>query len=213
MSRDFSAIMPANIKSLALDDRGYPIPYFATIHDGKPDFRVVDPYKFYNACKHDLCWVCGKFLGKRKVFTGGPASASQGVYSDLPSHPDCAMFSAQACPFLSIPTAKRNETNAASHKIIPGQVEENPGVTILYETNGYRIINNGQAIAAGKPTGMRWMCKGRDATRGEAEKSIVVTIEHARRILSDEGFNQFLKGMALLAHNMPEKAPTVALIE
>ena len=33
---------PDHIMRLPVDGRGYPVPYFASYFDGKPDFRVID---------------------------------------------------------------------------------------------------------------------------------------------------------------------------
>lgn len=178
MDRDFSDIMPDRIARLERDPRGYPIPWFAhRPADGTIDFRVMDPGRFVLAVKEHRCWVCGDRLGKFIAFVGGPLSAAQRIYSDPPSHVECAAFSAKVCPFLTIPTAQRREANKPAHVEMPGQqVIENHEVTGIPITIGYSMLPQG-VLTAKEPREIRWYHGGRPAKRSEVQHAIQIARE------------------------------------
>src|SRR5215469_14120297 len=103
--------VPSRIARLPRDPRGYPVPWFVEWIDGKPDFRVMDARKLKLALREPRCWICGGQLGTYKAFNFGPISAVNGLSGEPPSHRECAIFAAQACPFLSHPKMRRNERN------------------------------------------------------------------------------------------------------
>jgi|TARA_Y100001934_G_C12387159_1_gene797226 hypothetical protein len=94
---------PKRIKALPKDDRGYPVPFFASVIGGKPDFRVIDPVKWRECVEQHRCSICGKGLGKRIAFVGGPRSIENRLFTDAPMHPECATYALQACPFMAAP--------------------------------------------------------------------------------------------------------------
>jgi hypothetical protein len=59
-SVDFKT-MPARMRDLPLDERGYPVPWFVAWVDGKPEFRAMDRHKFVTAIREKRCWVCAGF--------------------------------------------------------------------------------------------------------------------------------------------------------
>lgn len=63
--------LPVRMRTLPIDERGYPVPWFVAWVDGKPEFRAMDPNKFRRAIKEKLCWVCGNQLGVYMVFVAG----------------------------------------------------------------------------------------------------------------------------------------------
>ena len=77
--------LPRRMRTLPIDERGYPVPWFvqwflpdgsgAAPGVGKPDFRVADGYKRESAVKHRLCWLCGGKLGRQFAFVIGPMCA------------------------------------------------------------------------------------------------------------------------------------------
>src|SRR5580765_6111810 len=103
--------IPARIKTLKWDQRGYPIPWFVPYVDGVPDFRAHDGKKLVRAMREFRCWICGEPYGKYKAWAIGPMCAINRTTMDPPSHKECAIFSALACPFLNNPESVRRTTN------------------------------------------------------------------------------------------------------
>ncbi|MFL1449265.1 hypothetical protein ACI77O_12790 [Pseudomonas tritici] len=103
--KDISTIeKPPRIATLACDGRGYPIFFTAFVgSDGKPNFRIQDPYKWQVATERSLCGICGQKLGKRFAFVGGPKSMKSRYFTDAPMHESCAIYALQACPFIAMP--------------------------------------------------------------------------------------------------------------
>ena len=178
--------MPARIKRLPTDERGYPVPRFVEwLKDGepargrpgaKPDFRYAD-YEFRaRAFKHGLCWLCGERLGRHRVFVIGPMCVINRTTMEPACHRDCAEFAASACPFLVHPREKRNAKGLDEEASAPGtMIERNPGCVCLYETNDAEAFDDGAGgwlIRLGKPTKVDWWAEGRKATRAEIMASI-----------------------------------------
>src|SRR5687768_6618400 len=103
--------LPDKLKGLAVDRRGYPVPFFVGYVGEEPDFRVVDPRKLLRCVKEKLCWVCGQPLDPIWVFVIGPMCGVNRISSEPPSHYQCARFSAEACPFLARPHMVRREND------------------------------------------------------------------------------------------------------
>src|SRR5215471_20238556 len=99
--------MPERVAKLPRDEKGRPVPWFVAWPDGKPDFRCVDAPKIYIAYRDQLCWICGEKLGKFLAFPIGPMCAVNHIASEPPSHKDCAIYAAMACPFLATPKMHR----------------------------------------------------------------------------------------------------------
>lgn len=49
--------LPERMRSLPLDHRGYPVPWFVAWIEGKPEFRAMDADKFRRAIREKRCWV------------------------------------------------------------------------------------------------------------------------------------------------------------
>jgi hypothetical protein len=168
--------MPDRIAALPRDAKERPVPWFVAWVDGVPDFRVIGPGKIAEAVMEKRCWVCGERLGKYLSFVIGPMCAVNRISSEPASHRDCAIYAAQACPFLTTPKMHRNE------KGLPGEVRpaagipsvRNPGVTLIWITKGYKIlrVDNGVLFQLGEPVGTLWFSEGREATRTEILHSI-----------------------------------------
>jgi hypothetical protein len=100
--------VPELMKDLKLDQRGYPIPYFATIKDGKPDFRFQDIIKQEEALRRHLCSICGKRLYDDFSYViSGPMGYKNKVSSDAAMHLACADYSIHVCPHLVLQKAER----------------------------------------------------------------------------------------------------------
>lgn len=169
--------MPEFIARLPRDERGYPVPWFVTWLDGKPEFRVADGYKLRQAVKHRLCWVCGGDLDpKRFTFVIGPMCVVNQTTAEPPCHPDCAEFAAKACPFLNNPNSKRREANLPAESVDPPgcAIRRNPGVTALWTCSRYESFNagNGSLIHIGPPAAVTWWKLGRRALRHEVIEAI-----------------------------------------
>ncbi len=178
--------LPRRMRSLPIDERGYPVPWFVQwfLPDGtatnpgvgKPDFRVADGRKRDAAVKHRLCWLCGENLGKQFAFVISPMCAVNRVSGDPPSHVSCAEFAAIACPFLARPKALRREAGLPDGGKIPGfGIMRNPGVALVWITTGYELVDDGKGgfvLRIGGPAGLLWYAEGRQATRAEIMESM-----------------------------------------
>lgn len=100
--------LPERMKDLATDERGYPIPYFTPMVDGKPDFRYSDGRKQMICVAYSKCWVCGGKI-KSEVFwyITGPMGLHNRVVSDPGMHEECARYSLKACPHIFYRNADR----------------------------------------------------------------------------------------------------------
>jgi len=174
--------LPERMKTLVRDTaRGNaPIPWFVDYIDGKPEWRAMDPRKLVAAMKQMLCWVCGQKLGKNMTFVLGPMCGVTRISSEPPSHHECAMWSAQNCPFLSRPHMVRREDDLINNDNLVENsagfaLARNPGVTLLWTTDIYHVVRtpNGVLFRIGDPSKTEWICEGRDATRQEVHESIM----------------------------------------
>ncbi len=170
--------MPARMKALPVDHRGFPVPWFVAWVDGEPHFPVADGNKLVRAVRESRCWVCGGAMGRIKAFVIGPMCAVNHTSSEPPSHLDCARFSARNCPFLTKPRMKRVGQENLPHGIErPGgtMIERNPGVTLVWQTLRYEPFDDGRGgllFDIGKPHATEWFAHGREATRDEVMESI-----------------------------------------
>lgn len=167
--------LPDRIKTLPIDERGYPVPWFVSWVDGKPEFRVVDGRKMLLAVRQRRCWVCGEPLGKFMTFVIGPMCAINRISGEPPSHRECAMFSAKACPFLTRPHMARREANLPEgSRMNPNGIPRNPGVALVWTTLRYTVMQEPDQILfkVGEPTSIVCFAEGRVATKEEVFRSI-----------------------------------------
>lgn len=168
--------VPERMRRLPIDARGYPVPAFVEWIDGVPDFRVMRSDFRVECIARSLCWLCGHELRGRRAFVIGPMCAVNRVSSEPPSHRDCAMFAAMACPFLTLPKAQRREANMPAGTVEPGGVmlARNPGVTLVWLTRAFSTFrtDTGWLIRLGDPIECLWYAEGREATRAEIMASI-----------------------------------------
>jgi hypothetical protein len=185
-------LLPSRMKSLPLDRRGYPVPWFVAIIDGEPDFRVIGAGKLLKAHRQHRCWICGDFLGRHHTFAIGPMCAINRVSSEPPSHHDCAEFAARACPFLTRPEAKRREAGLPEERQAPAGIglARNPGVVVLWSNRTYQVIPvapEGMLFDTGAPELVEWFCEGRPATRAEARAALMDGMEILREMFRQTG--------------------------
>lgn len=187
MPRSWIGGLPECMASLPVDHRGFPVPFFVAWHEGKPVFPAMDPRKFVQAIKRDLCWVCGKKNFAYKCFVIGPMCCINRINSEPPSHYQCARFSALNCPFLAQPRMKRaTQMNEAGQTTLKGEVmgppaglmiERNPGVSCVWVTKSYKPFDDGLGrggvlIDLGPAVRLEFYANGRPATRDEVEASV-----------------------------------------
>lgn len=169
--------IPERMKTLPIDPRGYPIPFFVGSLDGVRDFRVTEAKSVVACIKKDLCWVCGQKLFREKVFVIGPMCSINRISSEPPSHRECAVWSAVNCPFLARPYAKRRpdgmpEWDQGTHGAI--SLRRNPGVTLVWYTRSFRMMKLPKGILwqVGEPFRWEWYAMGKTATRAQVVESI-----------------------------------------
>lgn len=198
--------MPARVRALPVH-RGYPVPWFVQwtdaarptpIGEGVPDFRLMRPDAIAAAVRWRTCWICGGAfpVGAPQVFMIGPMCAVNRVSSEPPSHPECADWSARACPFLARPNMERREGGLPGPTDEPAgiMIRRNPGVSLLWASPGpavsvyaggggwtIRDVPNGILFDVGEPLEVRWYAEGRVATRAEIMRSIETGLPTLRR--------------------------------
>jgi hypothetical protein len=170
--------LPANIAKLPVDERGYPVPWFVSWPNGKPEFRMIDGPKIKLAIIQKRCWVCGTRLRGPKTFVIGPMCTVNRNTAEPPCHLECAEFSVKACPFIMRPNMERREddfTRKHARDIAGVAIRRNPGVTCLWTTLGsFPHSDGGKGILfrLGDPIAVTWWREGRTATRAEIMESI-----------------------------------------
>lgn len=106
--------LPARMRKLPVDKRGFPVPWFVPWVDGQAIFPAMDARKRNLAWRDRLCWVCGERIGRVQAFVIGPMCAVNRTSSEPPSHLECARFSARRCPFLARKRCPKRATLASS---------------------------------------------------------------------------------------------------
>lgn len=181
--------------------RGYPVPWFVAWLDkdgnpvergnGEPDFRILYPDAAVEAHKYGLCWICGQRLGSHRTFVVGPMCAVNRVSAEPPMHLDCAMWSVEACPFLTRPHMTRREGGLPeATKEPPGvMLRRNPGVILVWVTRKYTLkpAPGGFLFDMGDPVTVAFYSHGRPATRAEVEESIDSGIPTLREMAEQQG--------------------------
>ena len=174
-------LMPGGIARLPLDKHHRPVPWFVARLDGAPDFRVIRPGGIEMALRHKLCWVCGLPFQRQedRAFVIGPMCAVNRVSAEPPSHEDCAVYSATACPFLTTPNMTRRERHMPENAAVPAgvSIRRNPGVALVWVTghkswSTFTDGDGGTLVNVGEPKRVLWFARGREATRDEVLASI-----------------------------------------
>lgn len=189
--RDGLPPMPPNVSKLPVDARGYPVPWFVAWIDDKPDFRVIRENGIALAHNNERCWICGEPRGRNLAFVIGPMCAVNRVSSEPPSHRDCAIFAATACPFLTLPKAQRRDANLPAHSPAAGLgLKRNPGVALVWVTRNYwpfRTPDGGTLFRVGNPIETLWFAEGREATRAEVEESVRTGLPTLQAMADEQG--------------------------
>lgn len=100
--------IPALMKHLPVDRRGFPIPPIVLVDDNGAKFAVNDEFAKQKVMAEDCCGICGKPLYRARWLVGGPGSAflPHGAYLDPPMHTECMHYAMQVCPYLAAPNWK-----------------------------------------------------------------------------------------------------------
>lgn len=124
--------IPAILKERPVDPRGYVVPYFVPIVNGKPDFRYQDASKRKTCLDHGLCSICGKKLyAKSYWFISGPMGLINKVASDAPMHEDCARYSLNVCPHIFLYKAERRSEEGNN----PNLLRQKPDTIFLIKAD------------------------------------------------------------------------------
>jgi hypothetical protein len=204
--------LPAQMKRLPIDPRGFPVPWFTPKINGEWNFQVADPMRVRQAFVGRLCWICGTKLFRNLAFCIGPMCAINRATSEPASHVECASFATQACPFLTRPRMRRAPLE--DKRDPPGiMLERNPGVVLLWVCRSYtRVpVGNGYLFSLGEPVRVEAFAEGRPATPQELEESIMSGLP-ALRALADadpdpEGARTELHGRILMARKLLKLYP------
>jgi hypothetical protein len=188
--REIVERMPPALRSRPRDKRGYPVPWFTPKVDGEWDFRVVAPGKVEEAAHGSLCWTCGGRLEIPCAFVVGPMCAVNRTSAEPPSHVECAIYAARACPFLARPKMERPSGHSGVYEgeNMPGvALMRNPGVALVWTTKRpvYRMAI--KLFDIGDPERVVWFAHSRKATRAEILESIETGLPHLRKLAEDEG--------------------------
>lgn len=197
--------LPKHMRSMRIDERGYPVPWFACWLDdegnqtprgvGKPDFRVIGGDAIIEALRDERCWICGEKVGRYKAFVIGPMCVINRVNSEPPSHVDCADFAGRACPFLSRPHMHRREQGLPDGLVTPAGIASlrNPQVACIWIIDGafsWRRLPRkdggiGLLFDLPEPKELRWYCEGRSATFTEIEGSVTSGLPELQALAAD----------------------------
>lgn len=131
--------IPKELSHLKIDERGYPIPFFVPIVDGKPNFRYLDERRQLECIERRLCGICGKKLYKDfQYFLSGPKGLYNQVASDPPMHRVCAEFAIISCPHLYYQQAERKTEHNPIKDWYLGQ--DKPDTMFMVKVDHYRTF-------------------------------------------------------------------------
>lgn len=133
--------MPERIAALPRDGRGYPVPWFVPVIDGKPDMQLLDERKQLRAIKERRCAVCGEPVGYWIAFITGPLGVANRVVNDPGMHEECARYAIAVCPFIARAGARRAAKHHPDSERAIGGVDARPDRMALYVTRSYRAIS------------------------------------------------------------------------
>ncbi|GAA1401820.1 hypothetical protein GCM10009613_60790 [Pseudonocardia kongjuensis] len=69
--------------------------------DGGVDFRAQHQSRAAACWTRGLCQVCGNPLRPPAVLLGGPKQLRRLMFDEPPLHPECCLYTSQACPMVS----------------------------------------------------------------------------------------------------------------
>lgn len=124
----FNLEIPKELAHLKIDSRGYPIPYFVSYINGKPEFRFLDGARLDMILERKVCHICGKKLPTDFFyFIAGPFGLLNKISTDAPMHRLCAEFSIFACPHLYRQKAERRDNDPLAQSLVEERAKHDPG--------------------------------------------------------------------------------------
>lgn len=191
MHRDVVERMPLSMAKRPRDERGYPVPWFTPWHEDKWDFRFVEPGKAQQAIRENRCWTCGEQLRCPCAYVVGPMCAVNRTSAEPPSHVECAIYAAKACPFLARPKMVRptiTQGVEGDTEAMPGiTLDRNPGVALVWITETPSYDPSTRLFGLGEPLRIRWFARSRPATRDEIMESIKTGLPSLRELAEQDG--------------------------
>lgn len=196
---------PLGMAGRPIDHRGFPVPWFVTVKDdkGRWDFSKITMDRFNEAVRQDRCWVSGNQLGSFRSFVLGPMCIINRVAADPPCQRAIAIWSAQVCPFLTRPRAKRQK-----QEVIEDQrgimVERNPGICAVY-TVRMKVPAKAGLFHLPPPVDVQWFANGEPATRDQVVEAMAEGASLLRKMAIEEGPD----ALALLDRFIERAQPTI----
>jgi hypothetical protein len=186
---------PPRVARLPQDRQGRPVPWFVAWIDGVPDFRIVAQGKVAEAVRFHRCFICGEALGRWLSFAVGPLCTINRTAPEPPAHKDCAIYAAQACPFLTRPGMRRRGAGlppglAVSSHAPGATLAHNPGVTAIWTTRRQDPFADGKGgllMRMGDPDEVLWFAEGRPATRADVQESLESELAILRAVTEQAG--------------------------
>lgn len=193
--REIVKRMPLAMSKRPRDERGYPVPWFTPWHDGRWDFRFVEEGKAQQAVYESRCWICGEPRGPRCAYVAGTMCAVNRTSTEPPSHVECAIYAAKACPFLARPKMARPMNHEGVGEAMPGvMLDRNPGVAVVWITSSPSYDPAARLFGLGEPERVLWFAHSRPATRVEVMESIDSGLP-SLRALAEQGGPDDLAGL------------------
>jgi hypothetical protein len=149
--------IPPKMRRLALDKRGYPVPWIVQRGlDRRPFFVINDSSKTILCGHRKVCGICGQKLERDVWLIGGPGAAfhEHGAYLDPPMHHECAVYALQVCPYLGARYTTRIDMALAKHGRWPKALQviaeehmipEQPPFFVLGHVRQWRMTMEGKA--------------------------------------------------------------------
>lgn len=152
----FNLEIPKELAHLKIDSRGYPIPYFVSEINGKPEFRFIRPERIEMIIERKVCHICGKKLSDDFVyFISGPMGLQNKISTDAAMHRVCAEFSLFACPHLFLQKSERRRGDELAKTAVDhhrGIIPDKPDTMFLVKCDKWkRIVVDGRMYLRFRP--------------------------------------------------------------
>ncbi len=201
--REIVERMPLSMAKRPRDHRGYPVPWFTPWHEGRWDFRYIEPGKAAQAVREERCWTCGERLTLPCAYVIGPMCAVNRTAAEPPSHVECAIYAAKACPFLARPKMERpsgpTEAVNASGSMPGIGIMRNPGVALVWITKSPSYDPATGLFGLGDPERVAWYAHSRKATPAEVMESIDGGLPILRDMAEQDGAEAVAELEAMMA--------------
>ncbi len=152
----FKLEIPKELSHLKIDSRGYPIPYFVSEINGKPEFRYIQPERQEMIIARKVCHICGKKLPDDSFyFISGPIGFKNRISTDAAMHRVCAEFSLRACPHLYLQKSERRENDDVAKSAKANEtaiITDKPDTLYLVKCDKFkRLVERGRTYIQYRP--------------------------------------------------------------